>query len=60
MGSKSIKENVYFEVYEACIRSVDFSSMSQDDLASLADATSTLEVSNKTFGSYERRQNELK
>ena len=60
LGSKSIKENEDFEVYEACIKSVDFSSMSQDDLASLADATSTLEVSNKTFGSYERRQNELK
>ena len=60
LGSKSIKDDQDFEAYEASIRSVDFSSMKQEDLVSLADATSTLEVSNKTFGSYERRQNELK
>ena len=60
LGSKSIKDDEDFEAYEASIRSVDFSSMKQEDLVSLADATSTLEVSNKTFGSYERRQNELK
>ncbi len=60
LGSKSIEDKNIFTDYLVLIKSIDFEGLAVDDLNSLVAATTALEESMNTFGSYERRKYEPK
>ena len=60
LGSKFILNDVTMFNYEVIVRSIDFSNLKSSELAGFLNITSMLESSISTFGTYEKRKNELK